>query len=350
MLIGPVYSVLDDTLNRLLSIADFEAAAETRMPPGVWARIQGGAADETTLRWNRDAWQQMRLRPRVLVDVSELDTRVTLFGQQMPFPILLAPTGAQGLIHPNGDLETAAGAAAAEATLVISSSASLRIEQIARHTAAPVWFQLYVQRDRAFTKDLVQCAESSGCRVLCVTVDSPTHGTRDREHRFQGDLPTRELPNFAGKDYLDPTLTWKDIDWLLSFAKTPVVLKGILDGDDAETSSKAGVAGIVVSNHGGRNLDTAPSTADALIEIANRVQGRLPLIVDGGIRRGTDIVKALALGASAVQIGRPYLCGLAVSGADGVAQVVRILRKELELAMMLCGRPTLASLNPTVFW
>jgi len=337
-------------LSSLLSIPDFEAAAERQISPAAWARIQGGAADEITLRWNREAWQRIRLRPRVLVDVSSLDTRIDLFGQELAFPILLAPAGAQALIHPKGDLEAAEGAAAAQATLVISSSASVRVEQIARHTDEPVWFQLYVQRDRAFTKELVQRAEDSGCRALCVTVDSPTHGTRDREQRAKSNLPTRELPNFAGQDYLDPTLTWKDVDWLLSFARTPVLLKGVLDAEDAEMSVKAGVAGIMVSNHGGRNLDTAPATAEALPEISERVAGRVPIIVDGGIRRGTDVLKALALGASAVQIGRPYLYGLGVAGAEGVAQVVRILRKELELAMMLCGRPTIGSIDGTVLW
>jgi 4-hydroxymandelate oxidase len=320
------------------------------MSPAVWARVEGGAADEITLRWNREAWQQIRLRPRVLIDVSSVDTRVALLGQELPFPILLAPTGAQGLIYPDGDLAAAAGAAAAQATLVVSSSASLPIEQIARHTSSPVWFQLYVQRDRAFTKDLVQRAEAAGYRALCVTVDSPSHGTRDREHRYKADLPPRPLPNFAGPDYLDPTLTWKDIDWLLSFAKTPILLKGILDPDDAEASLKAGVAGIMVSNHGGRNLDTVPATCHALPPIVDRLGGRLPIIVDGGIRRGTDVLKALALGATAVQIGRPYLYGLAVAGAEGVTQVVRILRKELELAMMLTGRPTIASINGSVLW
>jgi 4-hydroxymandelate oxidase len=337
-------------LDELRSIHDFEAAAEERIVQGAWARIQGGAADEITLRWNQEAWQHIRLRPRILVDVSALDTRVNLFGQELPFPILLAPTGAQGLIHPEGDLEVAAGAAVAQATLVISSSASLRVEDVARHGQGPVWFQLYVQRDRGFTKDLVQRAEDSGCRALCVTVDSPTHGVRDREHRAKGKLPNRDLPNFATKDYLDPTVTWKDIEWLRSFAKTPVLLKGILNADDAEIGVKAGATGIIVSNHGGRNLDTAPATADALPQIVERVEGRVPIIVDGGIRRGTDVLKALALGAAAVQIGRPYLYGLGVAGAEGVARVIRILRTELEFAMMLTGRPTIASIDRSVLW
>ncbi len=339
-----------ETEKPLLSIADFEAAAEKQTTPAVWARVQGGAADEITLRWNQEAWRQIRLRPHVLVDVSAIDTRVRLFGQELLFPFVLAPAGAQGLIRPDGDTEAAAGAAAAGATYVISSSASRRVEEIAGHSGGPVWFQLYVQKDRAFTKDLVQRAEDAGCSVLCVTVDSPTHGTRDREQKYKSQLPTRALPNFAGSDYLDPTLTWKDIDWLRSFARTPIVLKGVLDADDAEACLKAGVAGIVVSNHGGRNLDTVPATAEALPAIVERVDGRMPIIVDGGIRRGTDIIKALAMGAAAVQIGRPYLYGLSVAGAEGVAQIVQLLKKELELAMMLCGRASVGSIDRTVLW
>jgi 4-hydroxymandelate oxidase len=332
-------------LDELISLGHVEAAAEMQVAHGAWARIQGGAADEITLRWNREAWQQIRLRPRILNDVSMLDTRVNLLGQELPFPILLAPTGAQALIRSNGDLEVASGAAAAGATLVISSSASLRVEEVARHASGPVWFQLYVQRDRSFTKDLVQRAEESGCRALCVTIDSPTHGARYREQQAKSDLPVRELPNLPSKSYLDPTLTWHDIDWLLSFARTPVLLKGILNANDAETAVKAGVAGIIVSNHGARNLDTTPSTAEALLPIVERLEGRIPVIVDGGIRRGTDILKALALGATAVQIGRPYLYGLGVAGAEGVARVVRILRDEFESAMLLAGCWSLTSIN-----
>jgi len=335
-------------LDCLVSIQDFEAAAEKRIMHGVWERIQGGAADEITVRWNREAWQRIRLHPRVLVDVSRLDTRVNLFDQELPFPILLAPTGAQAWIHSNGDLEVTAGAAAAQATLVISSSASLRVEEVVRHAKGPVWFQMYVQRDSGFTKELVQRAEDSGCRALCVTVDSPTHGIRDREQRAKSQLPDRKLPNFLSKDYLDPSLTWKDIDWLRSFARTPLLLKGITSADDAETGVKAGIDGIIVSNYGGRNLDTVPATAEVLPGIVERVEGRVPVIVDGGIRRGTDVLKAIALGAVAVQIGRPYLYGLGVAGAEGVERVVNMLRKEFELSMMLSGRPTIASIDRSV--
>ncbi|MDR3701490.1 MAG: alpha-hydroxy acid oxidase [Candidatus Sulfopaludibacter sp.] len=337
-------------MDGLLSLFDFEAAAQRRVSHAAWARISGGAADELTLRWNHEAYEKIRLKPRALVDVSNLDTRVTLFGQELPFPILLAPTGGQKFVHSEGELAAARGGAAAKATYVISSSASMRVEDIARTATGPVWFQLYVQRDRGFTRDLVQRAEDSGCRALCVTVDSPTFGARNREDRAKGDLPERELPNLKGKDYLDPTLTWKDIDWLRSFARRPVLLKGILNPDDAATAVKAGVAGIIVSNHGARNLDTVPATIDALPLVVDRVAGRMPVLVDGGVRRGTDVLKALALGAAAVQIGRPYLWGLGVAGAEGVERVVEILRHEFELAMMLAGRPAIGGIDRSVLW
>src|SRR5580704_14988338 len=334
----------------LLSLPDFESLARTRISHGAWERIQGGAADELTVRWNCEAYQHLRLRPRVLVDVSKLDTRVQLFGQELPFPILLAPTGAQGFVYPDGDLAAARGAGAAQATLVISSSASLRVEEVAKAATGPVWFQLYVQKDRGFTRDLVQRAEAAGCRALCVTVDSPTHGARNREERARGELPERPLPNLQGKDYLDPTLTWKDIEWLRGLAKTPMLLKGILNPDDAEIAVKAGVSGIMVSNHGGRNLDTVPATISALPLVAEKVAGRIPVIVDGGIRRGTDVLKALALGANAVLIGRPYLYGLGAAGEAGVAKVVNILQRELQMAMALTGRTTIGSIDRSVLW
>ena len=348
---GPVLRAQNGApLDALLSLFDFETEAQGKISHGAWARISGGAADEITLRWNREAYDKIPLKPRVLVDVSKIDTRVTLFGQELPFPILLAPTGAQRFIHPGGEVEAVRGAAAANATYVISSSASMRVEDIAHSATKPVWFQLYVQKDRGFTRDLVQRAEDAGCRALCVTVDSPTFGARNREDRAKGELPERELPNLQGKDYLDPSLTWKDIDWLRGFARRPVLLKGVLNPDDAAIAVQEGVAGIIVSNHGARNLDTVPATIDALPLVAGKVAGRMPVLVDGGIRRGTDVVKALALGAAAVQIGRPYLWGLGVAGADGVARVVQILRKELELAMALAGRPTLQSLDRSVLW
>lgn len=337
-------------LAKALSLRDFTELARDRLTPAAWARVEGGAADEITLRWNREAYDKIRLRPRVLVDVSKLDTRVTLFGQELDFPIFLSPVGGQCFVHEDADLGVAHGAGAAGALLIISSSASMRVEEVAKNATGPVWFQLYVQRDREFTRDLVQCAEAAGCRAMCVSVDSPSHGARDREYRFKDQLPVRPLPNLQGKEYLDPAVTWKDIEWLRSFAKTPVLLKGIMDPDDAAIAVKAGVSGIFVSNHGARNLDTVPATIDALPLVAERVAARVPVLVDGGIRRGTDVLKALAMGASAVGIGRPYIHGLALGGSEGVTRVIEILRKEFELAMMLTGRPTIAGIDRSVLW
>jgi 4-hydroxymandelate oxidase len=336
--------------SQLLSLYDYEAEAHTRISHGAWERISGGSADELTLRWNREAWDRIRLKPRVLVDVSKVDTRVRLFGAEMEFPIILAPTGGQRFIRPEGDLDAARGAATAHATYVISSSASMPVDQVAKNSGGPTWFQLYVQKDRGFTKALVQRAEDAGCRALCVTVDSPTFGARNREERAKGELPERQLPNLMGKDYLDPTLTWKDIEWLQGFARRPILLMGILNPDDAAIAARSGVAGIIVSNHGARNLDTVPATIEALPLVVERVAGRVPVIVDGGIRRGTDVIKAIANGAAAVQIGRPYLWGLGVAGSEGVTRVVQILRKELEMAMALMGRATIAAIDRTALW
>ncbi len=333
-----------------LSIFDYERLVKSRISHGAYERINGGAGDEITLRWNHEAYERIRLRPRILVDVSKIDTRIRLFEHDLPFPILLAPTGAQGFVYPDGDIASARGAGAAGAILTISSSASKPLEEVAEAATGPVWFQLYVQRDRGFTRELVQRAEAAGCRAMCVTVDSPNQGVRNREDRAKGELPERVLPNLKGKDYLDPTFSWKDIDWLRSFAKTPVLLKGVMNPDDAELAVKAGASGIIVSNHGGRNLDTVPATIEALPFVVEKVEGRVPVLVDGGIRRGTDVVKAIAYGANAVLIGRPYLWGLGVAGAEGVTRVVEILRKEFVIAMALCGRPTIASIDATVIW
>jgi 4-hydroxymandelate oxidase len=240
---------------------------------------------------------------------------------------------------------------------------------MARAATAPLWFQLYVNKDRGFTRELVQRAERSGCRALCVTVDSPVVGARNREARAGFALPPGiERSNLKGlgtavagashrprereiySAVLEPKLTWKEIDWLRAFATVPVLLKGVLSPDDAAKAADVRIAGLIVSNHGARNLDTVPATIEALPRIADAVKGRLPLLLDGGIRRGTDVLKALALGASAVLIGRPYLYGLGAAGAEGVTRVVDILRDELEMAMALAGRQKLADIDGAVLW
>ena len=335
-----------------ICLADFEPLAKAKMSAMGWEYITAGAGDELTVRWNKEAYQRIRLRPHVLVDVSKLDTRVTLFGQEHPFPILLAPTAAQKLTHAEGELATARGAGAAGTVMVLSSFSNTSLEDVAAVAKSPLWFQLYAQTDHGFTRELVQRAEASGYRALCLTVDSPISGARNREKRAEVKLGF--LPNLKGVQtfgsVLDAGLSWKDVEWLLSFAKIPLLVKGVLNPDDADRAVKAGVAGIMVSNHGGRNLDTLPATIDALPQVADKVGGRVPVFVDGGIRRGTDVLKGLALGANAVLIGRPYLYGLGAAGEAGVTEVVNILQREFQMAMMLTGRTNIGSIDRSVIW
>lgn len=369
-----------------ITLADFEPLARQRLPHAAYEYVAGGAGDEITLRENQAAFDRLRLMPRVLVDVSRLDTRVTLFGQALDFPILLAPTAYHRLVHAEGEIATVRGACAAGAVLVASTSATTSVEDMAAAARAwrpaapdpptppadeapappPLWFQLYVNRDRGFTRELVQRADTAGCRALCVTVDSPVLGLRHRETRSRFGLPPGvERANLKGLEVatgshrpgesaiysalLDPSLTWHDIEWLGGLSRLPVLVKGVLNPDDAARAAAAG-AGVIVSNHGARNLDTAPATIDALPRVADAVAGRVPILMDGGVRRGNDVLKAIACGASAVLIGRPYLYGLAVQGAEGVARVVRILRREFEMAMALTGRRTIAEIDRSVLW
>ncbi len=335
-----------------ICLADFEPLAKAKMSAMGWEYVTAGAGDELTVRWNKEAYQRIRLRPHVLVDVSKLDTRVTLFGQEHPFPILLAPTGSQKLTHPEGELATARGASAAGTTMVLSSFSNTSLEDVAAVAKSPLWFQLYAQTDHGFTRELVQRAETGGYRALCLTVDRPIGGARNREQR--ADVKLGPLPNLKGLQIsggiLDAALSWKDVEWLLSFAKIPLLVKGVLNPDDADRAVKAGVAGIMVSNHGGRNLDTLPATIDALPQVADKVGGRVPVFVDGGVRRGTDVLKALALGANAVLIGRPYLYGLGAAGEAGVTKVVNILQHEFQMAMMSTGRTNIGSIDRSVIW
>ncbi len=349
-----------------ICLADFEPLAKARMSAMAWEYVTAGAGDELTVRWNKEAYQRIRLKPRVLVDVSKLDTRVTLFGQQHAFPILLAPTAAHKLTHAEGELATARGAGATGAAMVLSSFSTVSLEEVSAVAKTPLWFQLYAQTDHGFTRDLVQRAEAGGYRALCLTVDTPVTGARNRETRADVKLPP--LPNLKGlklggsadgmrtgsleifSSVLDAALSWKDIEWLRSFTKIPLLVKGVLNPEDADRAVKSGVAGIMVSNHGGRNLDTVPATIDALPQVADKVAGRVPVFVDGGIRRGTDVLKALAFGASAVLIGRPYIYGLGAAGEAGVTKVLNILQREFQMAMVLTGRTSIAAIDRSVIW
>jgi 4-hydroxymandelate oxidase len=351
-----------------VNLEDFEAAARPRLTPSAYAYIAGAAGDELTAARNRAAFASIRLKPRVLVGAGQLDTRVELFGRTLGFPILLAPVAYHKLAHPDGELATVRGAGMAGAAMVVSTYATVSLENVAKAATAPLWMQLYVNPDRTFTRELVRRAESAGYAALCLTVDSPVFGTRNREQRAGFFLPrgvrlenlislgenVQKALHTAGdglySEIVDPSLQWKDVDWLCSFAKLPVVLKGILAPEDAKLAVQHGASAVIVSNHGGRNLDTVPATIEALPGIVDAVQGRIPVLVDGGIRRGTDVLKALALGARAVLIGRPYVWGLAVGGAAGVAEVVRILRDEFSAAMALCGTTSLARITNEALW
>ena len=347
-----------------LELEALEAAARARLDPGVYDYIAGGADAERTVVDNLAAWSRPRLRPRVLRDVSEVSTVTTLLGGEVATPLVVAPMAYHRMAHPDGEAASAAGAAAAGALYVLSTQATMSVEEVA--AAAPDaarWFQVYVVRDRGWTADLVARAAAAGYRALVLTVDVPLLGNRLRDLRNDFRLPTglkpanappvgaarqRELAVdvLAQAGQFDPALTPETIGWLADRSGLPVVVKGVLRADDATACVDAGASGVVVSNHGGRQLDTVVATADALAEVAGAVGDRVEVYVDGGIRRGTDVLKALALGARAVLIGRPVLWGLAVGGASGVERVLSGLTGELRLAMALCGAVNVAQLTP----
>jgi len=357
----------------VVSLSDHEAHARTRLDDNAWAYFSGGAADELTLRANQQAWRALQLLPRVLQPLAGGHTRVQLLGRTLAHPILLAPVAYQVMAHPDGELATAHAAAALGAGLVLSTQASLPLETVAHAMLSepgrgPLWFQLYLQHDRGFTRELVQRAEAAGYEALVLTVDAPTSGARDRERRagFRvppgvravnlDDLPPAPAVTLGpGQSALFDGLlrhapTWDDVAWLQAQTRLPILLKGVLHDDDARQAARIGLGGVIVSNHGGRTLDTAPATAHVLPRIVEALAGSMPVLVDGGIRRGTDVLKAMALGAHAVLLGRPYIHGLANAGAVGVAHVLRLLRDELEIAMALCGCSRLDQANPSLLY
>lgn len=352
----------------IINLADHEAHARQRMDDNAWAYFSGGAADERSLAANRSAWDALTLWPRVLRPLAGGHTRLQLLGRELACPLLVAPMAFQRMAHADAELATAYAAAALGAGMVLSTQASLPLETVAQAARltpghGPLWFQLYLQHDRGFTTQLIKRAEAAGYEALVLTVDAPTSGVRDRERRarfclppgvsavnLQGMAPLAAMQLAPGQSPLFDGLlhhapTWDDVAWLQQQTRLPLLLKGVLHPADALQAARLGVAGIIVSNHGGRTLDTAPATATALARVARAVHGaghELPLLADGGIRRGTDVLKAIALGATAVLIGRPVLWGLANAGAAGVAHVLRLLRDELEIAMALTGCATLA--------
>jgi 4-hydroxymandelate oxidase len=352
------------------NLLELEELARARLNPGAFDYIAGGADGEITLRRNREDWDRIMLRPRYLVDVSQVDASTTVLGVPVSMPVLLAPTAGHKLCCEDGEGATARATASVGTGMILSTLSTTSLEEVAQASDAPRWFQLYVYRDREITRNLVRRAEESGYRGLCLTVDVPFIGHRERDLRNAFTFPYA-LANFVETglekmpigvvntqsglgSYIaskwDPSLSWKDLEWLVSITKLPVMVKGILTGEDALLSAEHGASAVVVSNHGGRQLDGAISGVAALPEVVEAVDGKLEVLVDGGVRRGTDVVKALALGARAVLVGRPYLYGLALDGERGATRVLDMLKREVELAMALTGRPTVGSIDETLLY
>jgi isopentenyl diphosphate isomerase/L-lactate dehydrogenase-like FMN-dependent dehydrogenase len=338
---------------RPINVYEYEELARAQLHPAVWDYYSGGANDEVTLRENRAAFERLQLRPRMLVDVSRITTATTLLGTPVPMPIGVAPTAVQGAACAEGECATARAVGALGALMVASTQSTRTLEEIAQAAAGPLWFQLYFSsRDHESALRLIRRAEAAGYQAIVPTVDTPRSGRKERHVRSEGAFQWPPSGNFllepSGDEDLDGALTWEDVKWLREVTSLPIVVKGILTAEDAILGLECGVAGLLVSNHGGRQLDTVAATIDALPEVVEAVAGRCEVYLDGGVRRGTDVLKALALGARAVFVGRPILWGLAVSGADGAQHVLDLLRDELELAMALAGRPTLASIDASL--
>jgi 4-hydroxymandelate oxidase len=352
-------------MDALINLYDFEHAAQGCLPHVAWDYYASGANDEITVRDNHAAYDRIKLLYHVLRDVGERDLSTTVLGQPVSMPILIGPTAFHGLAHQEAEVATVRAAGAAQTVMVMSTMSNSSLEDVADAASGPLWFQLYLYRDRGASAELIRRVEAAGFSALMLTVDAPVLGRRERDVRNRFRLPhglhvrnltaagMSDLPSVADSglaayfaSLLDPAIGWKDLDWLRSITHLPLLVKGIVRGDDAARAADAGVAGIVVSNHGGRQLDTAPATIDVLPEVVDAVGNRAEVLIDGGIRRGTDVVKALALGARAVLLGRPVLWGLAVGGAAGVERVLYLLRAELDSALALCGCASIREVGP----
>jgi isopentenyl diphosphate isomerase/L-lactate dehydrogenase-like FMN-dependent dehydrogenase len=346
-------------------VADLETIARRRLPRAVYDYYAGGAEDEQTLEANREAFRQVFLRPRALVGVSAVDPSTTVLGVPVSMPVLIAPTAYQRLAHPDGELATARAASAAGTLMVVSTIATASLEEVASAATGPLWFQLYMSPEREICRDLLRRAEAAGYRAICLTVDTPVLGRRERDVRnrfslppgltlrnFEGDLAamprTQKGSGFAvaASRLIDASITWDTVGWIRSETKLPVVVKGVIAAADVRPAIDAGVSAIVVSNHGGRQLDGCEPTLRALPHVVEAAGGRVEVLVDGGIRRGTDVLKALGLGARAVLVGRPVLWGLAAGGEAGVRFTLEMLRSEFVMAMGLAGCPDVTAIGP----
>jgi isopentenyl diphosphate isomerase/L-lactate dehydrogenase-like FMN-dependent dehydrogenase len=340
---------------RPVNVSEYERLAEGALEEGALGYFAGGACDELTLHENVAAFRRLRLRPRMLVDVSGVSTATTVLGTDVSMPLLVAPTAIQKMCHPDGEPATARAAAAAGTVMTLSTIAtSTPAEVAAAAPGAPRWFQVYCFRDEGVTRALIEQAVEHGYEALVLTVDAPRAGRRERDLRTAFEVPAEvTVPSVAAAlgepasltiaeifGMLDLTLTWRDLERIRGLSDLPLLVKGVMTEEDARLACEAGVDGIVVSNHGGRQLDGVHAPIEVLSEVVEAVEGRAEVLVDGGVRRGTDVVKALALGASAAMIGRPVLWGLAVAAEEGVRHVLELLREEIELALLLCGCPT----------
>jgi isopentenyl diphosphate isomerase/L-lactate dehydrogenase-like FMN-dependent dehydrogenase len=328
-----------------LNVHDYERLARERLDEMAWEYLRGGAGDETTLRANVSAFERWELRPRLLVDVGGVDTRTTVLGTEIALPVLVAPVALQKLMHPDGEAATARAAAAAGTIMCLSTSATMRPAGVA--AAAPdgrKWFQVYVFNDRGTTRELIEEARESGYSALVLTIDAPILGRREGAVRIGFKVPDElEVVGDIFGD-LDASVSWRDLEWIAGYG-LPVVLKGVLTAEDARLAVDHGAAAVVVSNHGGRQLDGVPATIDALGEVCEAVGGRTEVLLDGGVRRGIDVLRALALGARAVLVGRAAIFGLAAAGEEGVSDVLRLLREEIALGLALLGCRTPAEVT-----
>ncbi|XP_059639733.1 peroxisomal (S)-2-hydroxyacid oxidase GLO4-like [Cornus florida] len=345
----------------VVNVNEFQELARQALPKMYYDFYSGGAEDQHTLRENVEAFRRITIRPRILVDVSRIDTSTTILGYNAAAPIMIAPTSMHKLAHPEGEVATAKAAASCNTIMALSFSSTCTVEEVAASCNAIRFFQLYVYKRRDVSALLVQRAEQNGFKAIIVTVDTPRLGRREADTKnkmvqpqlrnFEGLLST-EVVSDKGSNFvaytsqnLDDSLCWKEIGWLRSITSLPILIKGVLTREDAIKALEVGVAGIIVSNHGGRQLDDAPATITVLEEVVHAVGGKVPVLLDGGVRRGTDIFKALALGAQAVLVGRPVLYGLAAMGEQGVRRVLDMLKDELELTMALSGCPSLKDIT-----
>lgn len=353
-----------------VNLSEFEPLARAKMSSMAYGYYASGADDELTLSENRAAFQRLKLAYRVLVDVRRRDASVQVLGHRLPSPVIVAPTAFHQLADPEGEVATVRAAGKAGTVMVLSTLSNRPVEEVTQAASGPVWFQLYVYKDRGSSEALIRRVEAAGCRAIVLTVDAPILGRREADVRNRFHLPKGlAAANLYGeqegrvgrrsgdsglaawvREVLDPGLTWKDVEWLRGVTDLPVIIKGIVRADDAARALEHGASGIVVSNHGGRQLDTAVATIEALPAIAEELALRgagdeFALLLDGGIRRGTDVVKALALGAKAVLIGRPVLWGLAADGQRGAEKVLAMLNTEVDTALALCGAPSVAQLS-----